>query len=202
MEKTKFRPQPARRRVKGLAAQPKTESQKLHAATQEANSETVSPGRRRLPLLLRRAWYGLNQAFRRHSAQAGITPDQFTVLRTLLEHQPGALTQSELAERMSSDPNTVTSLLKRMQQDGLIRRQVDRDDRRARRVQVTASGREKYTQASPRAVALQASILATLPEPRREDFLRELEIVANACQQAQKGWPRKRAASGPYLTAH
>ena len=44
-----------------------------------------APGRRRLPILLRHAWYGLNQAFRRRIAHLGITPDQFTVMRTLLE---------------------------------------------------------------------------------------------------------------------
>jgi hypothetical protein len=35
-----------------------------------------SPGRRRLPPLLRRAWYGLNRAFRRRIAHIGLTPDR------------------------------------------------------------------------------------------------------------------------------
>ncbi len=74
-----------------------------------------SPERKRLPLLLRRAWYGLNQAFRRQISHAGATPDQFTVLRTLSEGDPDGLTQSELTRSMSSDPNTVASLLKRME---------------------------------------------------------------------------------------
>jgi hypothetical protein len=43
-----------------------------------------APERRRLPILLRRAWYGLNQAFRRRIAKTGVTPDQFTAMRTLL----------------------------------------------------------------------------------------------------------------------
>ena len=73
-----------------------------------------SPERKRLPLLLRRAWYGLNQAFRRQISHAGATPDQFTVLRTLSEGDPDGLTQSELTRSMSSDPNTVASLLNRM----------------------------------------------------------------------------------------
>jgi hypothetical protein len=86
--------------------------------------------KRRLPLLLRRAWFSLNQTFRRFSAQAGITPDQFTVLRTLVESEPRELTQRALAEKMSSDPNTVTSLLARMEEGGLIGRQADPADRR------------------------------------------------------------------------
>ena len=69
-----------------------------------------SPLRRRLPPLLRRAWFSLNQAFRRLSAKAGITPDQFTVLRTLHEHEPAGLTQRELAEIMTSDKQNSVKL--------------------------------------------------------------------------------------------
>src|SRR4029077_958430 len=101
-----------------------------------------SPERRRLPLLLRRAWYGLNQAFRRRIAHLGVTPDQFTVMRTLLEHE--GITQRELTKLMSSDPNTVASLLARMEQAGLLQRQAHEKDRRARRLRLKPAGRRKY----------------------------------------------------------
>src|SRR5687767_15369426 len=80
-----------------------------------------APDRRRLPPLLRRAWYGLNQAFRRRIAHLGLTPDQFTALRTLLEHKD--ISQRQLTTLMSSDPNTVAALLERMERNGLIERQ-------------------------------------------------------------------------------
>ena len=38
---------------------------------------------KRLPVLLRRAWYGLNQAFRQRIAHLDLTPDQFCILRWL-----------------------------------------------------------------------------------------------------------------------
>src|SRR6186713_3602891 len=88
-----------------------------------------SPDRRRLPPLLRRAWYGLNQAFRRRLAHLGLTPDQFTVLRTLIEQE--GITQSQLTATMTSDPNTVASLLNRMEHADLIRRETHERDRRA-----------------------------------------------------------------------
>jgi DNA-binding MarR family transcriptional regulator len=147
-----------------------------------------APGRRRLPLLLRRAWFSLNQTFRRFSAKAGITPDQFTVLRTLMEHETSALTQRELAENMTSDPNTITSLLKRMEEGGLIHRRPDPKDRRAQLVNLTPAGRDKYEQARPLAAELQTRVLRSLPEPQREIFLQELETIANACQEALKSW--------------
>ena len=101
-----------------------------------------APGRRRLPILLRHAWYGLNQAFRRRIAHLGITPDQFTVMRTLLE--TGGITQSELSAQMSSDPNTVASLLERMEKSGLLERQPHEKDRRAYRLNLQATGKRKY----------------------------------------------------------
>src|SRR5437667_11240462 len=91
-----------------------------------------SPGRRRLPLLLRRAWYGLNRAFRRRITHLGVTPDQFTVMRTLLENE--GITQRELAAAMSSDANTVASLVERMELAGFVQRQRHEKDRRAHRL--------------------------------------------------------------------
>lgn len=147
-----------------------------------------SPDRRRLPPLLRRAWYGLNQAFRRRIAHLGITPDQFTVLRTLLESNPEGVTQRELALLMSSDPNTVASLLERMEGNGLVLRKPHEKDRRAHRIQLAASGKRKYVAARQVAIALQTEVLSVLPENQRESFLEHLALVADACRQAtEKG---------------
>ena len=143
-----------------------------------------SPGRRRLPPLLRRAWYGLNQAFRRRIAHLGITPDQFTVLRTLLECDPSGVTQRDLAQLMSSDPNTVASLLERMESSGLVLRKPHEKDRRAHRIQLAAAGKRKYAAAREIAMALQGEVLSVLPESAREVFLEHLTLVAEACRMA------------------
>ena len=79
-----------------------------------------SPERRRLPPILRRAWYGLNQALRRRISHLGLTPDQFTAMRILMESDAHGLPQRELADTMSSDPNTVASLLERMEKASIV----------------------------------------------------------------------------------
>lgn len=142
------------------------------------------PSRRRFPLLIRRAWFSLNQAFRRHIAHLEITPDQFTALRTLLEGDPQGLTQRELAHLMSSDPNTIASLVERMVNAGLIERTPHERDRRANRIRVLSSGRKKFEKARAIALELQEEILRALPAERREPFLEELERVAEACRSA------------------
>jgi DNA-binding MarR family transcriptional regulator len=141
-----------------------------------------SPERKRLPPLLRRAWYGLNQAFRRRIAHLEITPDQFTVLRTLLEHD--GITQRELTLLISSDPNTVASLLERMETAGLIERKTHEKDRRANRLKVQPAGKRKYTEARAIAIELQKQVLSILPEEKREEFLHNLGLVADACREA------------------
>jgi len=150
-----------------------------------------APERRRLPPLLRRAWFSLNQAFRRRIAHLQITPDQFTVMRTLLEGEAGGLTQRELTQRMSSDPNTVASLLQRMEEAGLVERKPHERDKRAHRITLLEGGQKRYETARQIAVTLQAEALSVLAESRREEFLRHLSLVADACKAAAATSPKK-----------
>ncbi len=139
---------------------------------------------RRLPPLLRRAWYSLNQTFRHRIAHLGITPDQFSILRWLIEGDARGLTQQALTDLMASDPNTITSILRRMEIAGLISRHTHESDRRARRVRIKPEGRRVFRDALKTAAELQASILNALPGTRRQGFLRDLERIANACASA------------------
>jgi DNA-binding MarR family transcriptional regulator len=152
-----------------------------------------SPERKRLPLLLRRAWYSLNQAFRRRTAHLEITPDQFTVMRTLLEND--GITQRELTQLMTSDPNTIASLLERMEKARLLVRKSHEKDRRANRLHMEPVGKCKYEEAREIALALQKEVLSVLPEDQRESFLTHLGLVADACLVLAQNSPIKRSRS-------
>jgi DNA-binding MarR family transcriptional regulator len=149
--------------------------------------KAAQPPRRRLPTLLRRAWFNLNQTFRRRIARTGITPGQFTVLRNLAEGDKRGLTQSELTDLMSSDPNTIASLLKRMEKSGLVQRNTHETDGRAYRICLGTPGRRKYEQVRETALGLQLEILSVIPEAKREEFLKNLELIADACRLAAGG---------------
>ena len=145
----------------------------------------ISPTpRKRLPVLLRRAWYGLNQSFRQRIAHLGITPDQFSILRWLGEGDPVGLTQRTITDLMASDPNTITSTLSRMEKNGLIARQPHERDRRAHRVQMLAAGQRIFVKARKAAMELQEHVLGALPSGSRERFLEDLETVADSCATA------------------
>lgn len=147
-------------------------------------------GPRRLPPLLRRAWYGLNQAFRRRIAHLDITPDQFSILRWLEEGDARGLTQREITDLMAADPNTVAAIVGRMERAGLIARAVHESDRRAHRVRLKAAGRRKLEAGRGIALALQSEVLAGVPESGREQFLAQLEVLAEACQTAAEAGGR------------
>ncbi len=146
---------------------------------------------RRLPVLLRSAWYALNQTFRRRIAHLGLTPDQFTALRWVSESGPAALTQRELTDRMTSDPNTIASLLSRMERDGLIERRPCDTDRRANRVALTDKGRRAFEAAHMIAVQLQTHVLETaVPAEQRDAFLDHLAGVGRVAREALTDSPR------------
>ncbi|MFT4688446.1 MAG: MarR family winged helix-turn-helix transcriptional regulator [Verrucomicrobiia bacterium] len=151
-----------------------------------------SPDRKRLPPLLRRAWYSLNQAFRRRIAPTGATPDQFTALRSLTEADPKGITQGELTRMMSSDPNTIASLLERMEKAGWVERNRHETDRRAYRIKITSPGLKLFENMRDVAVDLQSQVLTVLDEKDREDFLVKLGTVADACREAADQSPKKK----------
>ncbi len=150
-----------------------------------------SPERRRLPPLLRRAWYSLNQAFRRRIHHTGATPDQFTALRCLLESDARGITQGDLTRMMSSDPNTIASLVARMETLGWVDRKSHESDRRAYRLRLKPAGKKKYEQLRAIAIELQSQVLSVLPESERESFLGRLAIVADACRVAAECSPKR-----------
>lgn len=146
---------------------------------------------KRLPVLLRRAWYGLNQAFRQRVVHLNLTPDQFSILRWLSEGDPQGLTQRTLTDLMASDPNTITSTLARMEKSGLIVRAPHEQDRRANRVKIQPAGKKAFEKGRKIAMELQGVILEALPPARRDRFLEELETIAARCAEVADKPPAK-----------
>lgn len=91
---------------------------------------------------------------------------------------------------MTSDPNTIASLLERMEKAGLLRRQPHEKDRRAYRIHLQTIGKRKYEASREVAVTLQSEALKVLPSDRREEFLTHLALVADACLTSAKILPR------------
>ena len=90
---------------------------------------------------LRRAYLALhrraNAELRR---QFEVTADQFVVLSLLAERD--GVSQQELGNRCYSDPSTTGALVRLMEDRGWVWREQDPSDGRARKVHLTAEGRQ------------------------------------------------------------
>ena len=88
-----------------------------------------------LPFEIAETAHALRKAFDRRASALGVTRAQWKVLFRLTRF-PG-LRQVELADMLDIEPITLTRILDRLEEAGLVERQRDPDDRRAWRLQVT-----------------------------------------------------------------
>lgn len=121
-----------------------------------------------LAMALRTTYLAMHRQADARLARIGITADQFVVMNALATEP--ALTQSALARRACSDPNTVRAMLLLLERRGLISRSKHPTDGRARTVKLTAKGRRVHESAWAAGEPLREQ-LATALDPRRAKTL-------------------------------
>jgi len=116
-----------------------------------------------------------NSLFQTALADKNLTTRQFGVLNTLARH--GDMTQTELAERTSSDKSTMGEMVVRMRERGLLTRKRGAD-RRSIVITLTDKGRRLALEVTPTVVSVQEAILAALPQEYRMLFMKCLKRLA------------------------
>ena len=114
--------------------------------------------------------------------QFGISRAQWTVLMRLDRFE--GLKQSELAEVLDLQPISLTRLLDRLAENGLIERRPDPNDRRANRLYLTAAARPLLEQLSKLGEGMMEELLETIDEPSRERLLRDLDAIKDKLRAA------------------
>src|SRR5437764_15122595 len=89
-----------------------------------------------LPFEIAETAHALRKAFDRRACGHGVTRAQWKVLFRL-ERQPG-LRQIELADMLDVEPITLSRIVDRLEEAGLVERLADPSDRRAWRPHITA----------------------------------------------------------------
>lgn len=84
------------------------------------------------------------------------------------------LTQSEIADQLSVQGATVTNMLKRMEEAGLVSRQRDLDDNRLVRVYLTEAGRNKERSIAEQFVKVEQAMFEGLTQEDRASLRRIL----------------------------
>jgi DNA-binding MarR family transcriptional regulator len=109
-------------------------------------------------------------------AELGIRPPHFGILVVLAGHD--ALAQSELADALGVDRGQLVGLLDELEREGLVRRDIDPNDRRRHAVSLTAEGARREAQARRLASAAEQELLAALTAEEQDDLRRLLVRLA------------------------
>src|SRR5580704_15219955 len=118
-----------------------------------------------------------------HRASAfGITRAQWAVLARLDRSE--GLKQSELAEMLDLQPITLTRLLDRLGDSGLIERRPDPQDRRAKRLFLTPAARPLLERLGGLAEELMSTALAGIDRPTVKLMLANLSLAKKNLRQA------------------
>src|SRR5436190_2827380 len=111
----------------------------------------------------------------RQEADAGLSPSLTAALATVERHGP--LTPSRLADLESIQRPTATRLVARLEEDGLITRMRDPDDRRVSHVAITKEGRALLKRLRSRKNAYLAQRLRRLDDEELATVERATEIL-------------------------
>ncbi|MBO9559703.1 MAG: MarR family transcriptional regulator [Caulobacter sp.] len=83
----------------------------------------------------------INRTYKPMLDEMGITYPQYLALNVLGENNGDGATVGAIAQRLALESSTITPLVKRLEQAGLVVRQRSTVDERQVRVKLTASGR-------------------------------------------------------------
>ena len=100
--------------------------------------------------------------------QIGMHRAQATLLCRLFVNN--GMTQSEIAEQLSVQGATVTNILQRLEEAGLVTRQRDSEDNRLVRVYLTEAGRENERAITEQFLKLEGTIFDGISEDNRRQM--------------------------------
>jgi DNA-binding MarR family transcriptional regulator len=120
----------------------------------------------------------LGRKFQEQLEPFGLTPFHWVVLCCLWEED--GLATCSIGEKLQQVGGTLTGVLDRMEERGLIRRERDPRDRRIWRIWLTQEGKQLQTVLPPIAVEIRDRAMQGIPSEEREVFSQILDqAIAN-----------------------
>ena len=129
-------------------------------------------------MLLHTAAQHLKREFERAMRPHGLTLLQWRVLK-VLSHADGQ-TQKTLGCELDTSPMSISDVLERLEAAGLVAREVDPEDSRAKRARITAAGQELLGEMRTIAAAVYERAAEGIDEADQEAMMRTLaRMVSN-----------------------
>ena len=128
--------------------------------------------------LLRQTWTVLDKVAETRLAKIGSTPEQVAVLWICRDH-PGPLIPSEIARLVSRQSQSVTGLINRMEQDGLVTRIPKRKGRPYTEIKLTAKGEELCN----RGIEVLKSVITGIISSLTAEEIEQLQVPLRTLRQ-------------------
>jgi DNA-binding MarR family transcriptional regulator len=119
---------------------------------------------------------------------SGLSLAQYNALRIIRGAGAGGIPTLSIRERMIEEGTTITRLLDKLEESGLIRRERAAPDRRQVLCYVTANGRRLLDRLDPLVDASDAEAVDTLDETELERLIEMLDAIR--ASNAERGAPR------------
>ena len=125
----------------------------------------------------------MTQLTERLLAKAGLTPEKWNLLH-LCMNSPQSLTVAELSRMLFRKPHTVSGLLNRMEEDGLVKRgkQVGQEAQ-PMHIKITPKGRELYYEGTRIQLGPLNRVTERLPKEQLEQLENGLRALRNSLLQ-------------------
>lgn len=145
--------------------------------TADKTNETSAPA---LWVVLARAYRSMAGFVERSVAALDIGLSDFMILEALLHKGP--LTMSELCEAALITNASMTAAIDRLEQREFVERVASKEDRRVRRVQLTAQGSALIKRLYARHERDLEEVLSAIPAAQRAELRRGLKTIGLAAQ--------------------
>jgi DNA-binding MarR family transcriptional regulator len=142
---------------------------------------------------LRIAYWAMHRQTDACFARYGVTANQFVLLALLAEDD--GITQQQLVQRASSDPNTIRAMLVLLETRGLVSRERHPNDRRAHNVTLTRKGRQTYNRLLEKSEPLREQLLAVFRPEQADAFVRFLNQISDTMRRVENRGQLRSAVS-------
>ena len=128
-----------------------------------------------LCLHVQRAARALARRFDEALRAVGLTNQQFSLMMSLNRPEPPGM--GPVAELLAIDRTTLTAAVKPLERRGLLKVEMDPEDRRGRRLRLTAQGQKLLAEAAPVWERTHAEVEALLGEGEPDRLRRDLRML-------------------------
>lgn len=115
----------------------------------------------------------------------GLSMPQFSILMQL--HYKGACGMSDISERFEITPAAASQLVDKLVQSGLVQREEDPNDRRAKLLNLTEKGKELIRQGHEERYRWVDELARKLTAEERARISEALDIMTRAAQEMEEG---------------